>query len=73
MICIRVYRWGKSPLDEARVGGNKNLIKLLEDAKGSQLSEFSPSFSRSQGNITTEIFSLLLIDGKPSREGGEVG
>ncbi|PHT53660.1 Potassium channel GORK [Capsicum baccatum] len=43
-----VDRWGKSPLDEARVGGNKNLIKLLEDAKGSQLSEFSPSFSRSQ-------------------------
>ncbi|XP_060204220.1 potassium channel SKOR-like isoform X2 [Lycium barbarum] len=43
-----VDRWGKSPLDEARVGGSKNLIKLLEDAKGSQLSEFSMSFGKSQ-------------------------
>ncbi|KAJ7960068.1 potassium channel SKOR [Quillaja saponaria] len=33
-------RWGNTPLDEARMCGNKNLIKLLEDAKSSQLSEF---------------------------------
>ncbi|KAL1348542.1 hypothetical protein AAHE18_07G086600 [Arachis hypogaea] len=32
-------RWGKTPLDEARMSGNKNLIKLLEDAKSAQLSE----------------------------------
>ncbi|KAI3773976.1 hypothetical protein L1987_48516 [Smallanthus sonchifolius] len=25
-------RWGKTPLDEARVGGSKKLIKMLEDA-----------------------------------------
>ncbi|KAH7529250.1 hypothetical protein FEM48_Zijuj05G0164600 [Ziziphus jujuba var. spinosa] len=36
-------RWGNTPLDEARIGGNKNLIKLLEAAKTSQLSEFSIS------------------------------
>ncbi|KAL1308253.1 hypothetical protein HN51_050188 [Arachis hypogaea] len=32
-------RWGKTPLDEARMSGNKNLIKLLEDAKSAQLSD----------------------------------
>nr|XP_016467944.1 PREDICTED: potassium channel SKOR-like [Nicotiana tabacum] len=41
-----VDRWGRTPLDEARVGGNKNLIKLLEDAQGSQLSEFSTNFGK---------------------------
>ncbi|EEF28913.1 Potassium channel SKOR, putative [Ricinus communis] len=35
-------RWGKTPLDEGRISGNKNLIKLLEDAKSTQLSEFLP-------------------------------
>ncbi|XP_037493386.1 potassium channel SKOR isoform X2 [Jatropha curcas] len=38
-------RWGKTPLDEGRMCGNKNLIKLLEDAKSSQLAEF-PSQSQ---------------------------
>ncbi|PSS21449.1 Potassium channel SKOR like, partial [Actinidia chinensis var. chinensis] len=33
-------RWGNTPLDEARTCGNKNLIKLLEDAKSIQLSKF---------------------------------
>ncbi|TKY56680.1 Potassium channel SKOR [Spatholobus suberectus] len=33
-------RWGNTPLDEARMCGNKNLIKLLEEAKSAQLSEF---------------------------------
>ncbi|KAJ7964450.1 Potassium channel SKOR [Quillaja saponaria] len=33
-------RWGNTPLDEARMCGNKNVIKLLEGAKSSQLSEF---------------------------------
>ncbi|KAJ4961672.1 hypothetical protein NE237_021582 [Protea cynaroides] len=34
-------RWGNTPLDEGRICGNKNLIKLLEDAKHAQLSEYS--------------------------------
>ncbi|CAK7324876.1 unnamed protein product [Dovyalis caffra] len=34
-------RWGNSPLDEARIGGNKDLIKLLEVARASQMSKFS--------------------------------
>ncbi|XP_044506366.1 potassium channel SKOR isoform X2 [Mangifera indica] len=33
-------RWGSTPLDEGQRCGNKNLIKLLEEAKFSQLSEF---------------------------------
>ncbi|XP_024187428.1 potassium channel SKOR isoform X1 [Rosa chinensis] len=33
-------RWGNTPLDEGRMCGNKNLIRLLEEAKDAQLSEF---------------------------------
>ncbi|XP_049393725.1 potassium channel SKOR-like [Solanum stenotomum] len=70
-----VDRWGKSPLDEARVGGNKNLIKLLEDAKGSQLSEFSPSFGRSQDEgqrVKCTVFASEPNDLKDERRRGVV-
>ncbi|CAN4114746.1 unnamed protein product [Withania somnifera] len=33
-------RWGNTPVDEARVSGNKQMISLLEEAKTAQLSEF---------------------------------
>ncbi|KAH9605867.1 hypothetical protein KSS87_001491 [Heliosperma pusillum] len=33
-------RWGNTPVDEARMCGNKNLIKLLEDSKNAQSSKF---------------------------------
>lgn len=36
-------RWGNTPIDDGRMCGNKNLIKLLEDAKVGQLSEISSS------------------------------
>ncbi|XP_062107641.1 potassium channel SKOR isoform X2 [Humulus lupulus] len=36
-------RWGNTPLDEGRMCGNKNLIKLLEDAKAAQLLDFPDS------------------------------
>ncbi|KAJ6418648.1 hypothetical protein OIU84_001921 [Salix udensis] len=32
-------RWGNTPLDEARTGGNKDLIKLLEAARSSQIAD----------------------------------
>ncbi|XP_052183654.1 potassium channel SKOR-like isoform X2 [Diospyros lotus] len=41
-------RWGNTPLDEARIGGDKNLIQLLEDAKRTQLSDFSDCFKETQ-------------------------
>ncbi|XP_059644240.1 potassium channel SKOR-like isoform X2 [Cornus florida] len=44
-------RWGNTPIDEARVGGNKNLVKLLEDAKCAQLSEFSDCFEGIQDKM----------------------
>ncbi|KAK9682313.1 hypothetical protein RND81_10G064600 [Saponaria officinalis] len=36
-------RWGNTPLEEARMSGNKNMIKLFEDAKYAQLSETAHS------------------------------
>ncbi|GLT45484.1 hypothetical protein SLA2020_193130 [Shorea laevis] len=36
-------RWGNTPLSEARLGGNKNLIELLEAAMASQMIEYSNS------------------------------
>ncbi|XP_039171683.1 potassium channel SKOR isoform X3 [Eucalyptus grandis] len=37
-------RWGNTPLDECRKCGNKNLIKLLEAAKSSEMLEFQDGF-----------------------------
>lgn len=42
-------RWGNTPLDEGRMSGNKNLIKLLEIAKSSQVAEISKQFSEITG------------------------
>lgn len=36
-------RWGNTPLSEARMSRNNNLIKLLEEAKSNHLSEFPNS------------------------------
>ncbi|KAL6001268.1 hypothetical protein ACLOJK_007000 [Asimina triloba] len=45
-------RWGNTPLDEARRSGSKPLLKLLEDAKNLQLSEFrDPSQLLSRGIV----------------------
>ncbi|CAL5442504.1 unnamed protein product [Camellia sinensis] len=47
-------RWGNTPLDEARIGGDKNLVKLLEDAKSGQLAEFSDCFKEIQDAAKTK-------------------
>ncbi|KAH9649311.1 Potassium channel SKOR [Citrus sinensis] len=52
-------RWGNTPLDEGRMCGNKNLIKLLEDAKCTQLSKFHYC---SQGMIVTVSSGLPDTD-----------
>ncbi|KAL3621794.1 hypothetical protein CASFOL_034454 [Castilleja foliolosa] len=36
-------RWGNTPMDEGRMGGNKNMIQFLDEAKMMQLSEFPDS------------------------------
>ncbi|KAK1398203.1 hypothetical protein POM88_008066 [Heracleum sosnowskyi] len=43
-------RWENTPLDEGRMSGNKNLIKLLEIAKSSQLAEISNQSPDITGN-----------------------
>nr|ALX27201.1 outward rectifying K+ channel [Ammopiptanthus mongolicus] len=45
-------RWGSTPLDEARTGGNRNMIKMLEVAKVSQLAELSNSIQETQAALT---------------------
>ncbi|XP_028078976.1 potassium channel KOR1-like [Camellia sinensis] len=47
-------RWGNTPLDEARIGGDKNLVKLLEEAKSGQLAEFSDCFKEIQDATKTK-------------------
>ncbi|XP_054785512.1 potassium channel SKOR-like isoform X2 [Prosopis cineraria] len=64
-------RWGYTPLDDARIGGNRNMIKLLEVAKISQLSEISDSIQETQGKHSdiatwTKIAETHL---SPSRDG----
>ncbi|KAM7251465.1 hypothetical protein ACFE04_023348 [Oxalis oulophora] len=34
-------RWGNTPVDDARIGGNRDLIKLLEAARNSKIPELS--------------------------------
>lgn len=54
-------RWGNTPLDEGRRCGNKNLIKLLEDAKSAQLLEF-PNGSQDTTGIAKNywVTSIML-------------
>jgi|AraCvinosormetaG_1042628.scaffolds.fasta_scaffold07395_6 hypothetical protein len=46
-----VIRWGNTPLDEALGCGNKMLIKLLEDAKNSQISSFPSGSKEPKGSF----------------------
>ncbi|KAK4353942.1 hypothetical protein RND71_026136 [Anisodus tanguticus] len=48
-----MMQMGKTPVDEARLSGNNQLIKLLEEAKSAQIAEFpSNSHEISEQNIT---------------------
>ncbi|KFK33311.1 hypothetical protein AALP_AA6G358500 [Arabis alpina] len=49
-------RWGNSPLDEARMCGNKKLIKLLEDAKTAHSSIYPESSHGLQERRKCTIF-----------------
>ncbi|KAA3489477.1 potassium channel SKOR [Gossypium australe] len=67
--------WGNTPLDEARMCGNKNLIKLLEDAKATQLSELphcSKEFTDKKQPKKCTVFPFHPWDAKDQRRHGIV-
>ncbi|KAL0429649.1 UNVERIFIED_CONTAM: Potassium channel SKOR [Sesamum radiatum] len=66
-------RWGRTPIDEARLGGNRDLLKLLEDAKVTQMSKFSCCYERSQDQLTRR--KCTVFPGFPwdHRDGRTVG
>ncbi|KAL5129208.1 Potassium channel SKOR [Glycine soja] len=66
-------RWGNTPLGEARMCGNKNLIKLLEDAKSAQLSEFpSQEYTDKMHPKKCTVFPYHPWDPKDNRRHGIV-
>ncbi|XP_073150825.1 potassium channel SKOR-like isoform X2 [Henckelia pumila] len=68
-----IDRWGKTPIDEARVSGNRNVLKLLEEAKISQTSEISSSCETNQDKVPSR--KCTVFGGTPSdhREGRSFG
>ncbi|KAF9625243.1 hypothetical protein IFM89_020829 [Coptis chinensis] len=60
------HQWGHTPLDEGRKSGNKNLIKLLEEAKSVELRELGDCSQINRvgiddaTSILSEICFLLL-------------
>ncbi|OMO95506.1 hypothetical protein CCACVL1_05394 [Corchorus capsularis] len=68
-------RWGNTPLEEGRMCGNKNLIKLLEDAKSKQLSEFpyqSQEITEKMHPKKCTVFPFHPWDAKEQRKLGIV-
>jgi len=64
ILFLTYYRWGNTPLDEARTCGNKNLIKLLEDARSVQLAQSPDRVEEMIGkqmSIVPKVFVLTLI------------
>ncbi|KAF7822171.1 potassium channel SKOR-like [Senna tora] len=58
-------RWGNTPLDGARIGGNRKMIRMLEVAKISQLAELSNSNSIQETHAT---FLLPSRDENPKKK-----
>ncbi|PIN02571.1 26S proteasome regulatory complex, subunit PSMD10 [Handroanthus impetiginosus] len=56
-------RWGRTPVDEARIGGDRDLLQLLEDAKLTQMSEFSYCNQSSQDNLARR--KCTIFPGSP--------
>ncbi|XP_028791312.1 potassium channel SKOR-like, partial [Neltuma alba] len=57
-------RWGYTPLDEARIGGNRNMIRLLEVAKISQLTEISDDIQETQEIAETLVSTSRDVNPK---------
>ncbi|OWM62656.1 hypothetical protein CDL15_Pgr019950 [Punica granatum] len=58
-------RWGNTPIDEARLCGDKNLVTLFKDAKNSQSYEIV-DHSRPQGTLQT--IDELITEAKSRRK-----
>ncbi|KAF5469216.1 hypothetical protein F2P56_013305 [Juglans regia] len=74
-IVLSKDRWGNSPLDDAAIGGNKDLIKLLKVATTSQLSELSYRSQEIQDEIRQKkcrVFPFHPWDPKEERREGIV-
>jgi hypothetical protein len=72
---LHARRWGNTPLDDAWIGGNKNLIKLLEVTRTSQLSKLSDCSQEIRGTnkivVLTYCITILnyLVSNKLSISG----
>ncbi|XP_031279478.1 potassium channel SKOR-like [Pistacia vera] len=58
-------RWGNIPLDESRINGDKNMMKLLEVARTSQMFEFSICHQKIQDKLQRRkctVFSFHPYD-----------
>ncbi|KAL0430478.1 UNVERIFIED_CONTAM: Potassium channel SKOR [Sesamum radiatum] len=68
-------RWGNTPLDEGRSCGNKNMIRLLEEAKKAQLSEYpahSQEVTDKKQTKKCTVFPFHPWDPKEGRKHGIV-
>ncbi|CAN1184231.1 Potassium channel KOR1 [Linum perenne] len=66
-------RWGNTPLDEARVGGDKAIIQLLETTRINQINEFSKLPQETYGGkqrVKCNVFPFHPWDPKESRREG---
>ncbi|WZY83244.1 hypothetical protein YC2023_029628 [Brassica napus] len=72
---LKKDRWGNTPLDEALGCGNKMLIKLLEDAKSSQMSSLPSSSKELKDRVYKKkctVYSSHPNDAKETRRRGIV-
>ncbi|CAH8309866.1 unnamed protein product [Eruca vesicaria subsp. sativa] len=72
---LKKDRWGNTPLDEALGCGNKMLIKLLEDAKISQMSSFLSSSKELKDKVYKKkctVYSSHPNESKEKRRRGIV-
>ncbi|CAM8924699.1 unnamed protein product [Rhodiola kirilowii] len=65
-------RWGHTPLDEAKICGNKSLLKLLEDAKSSESTNYSEEIIEKIYPIKCTVFPFHPWDPKEEKRNGIV-
>ncbi|XP_073154238.1 potassium channel SKOR-like isoform X2 [Henckelia pumila] len=68
-------RWGNTAVDEARMSGNKNMIRLVEDAKATQSSRFpdhSEELTDRAHKRKCTVFPFHPLDRKEGRKHGLV-